>query len=150
MWYDLAHLCIKNICKMLHNPRSAFDILKEVRPVVQTPGMRLSKQMRTDMELLCLRFLREPINNPDMKADTVAMAFPELANQQAKEGIMYFNILCKPTRQHYHCSIDAQSDTISLLKTSVWSEATYAHAMQNDGVVGRSTERAPVTRSKSC
>jgi len=76
--------------------------------------------MRNDMDLLCLRLFSKPINNPEMRNTyNVALNFP--------------------THQHYNCSIHAKSDAITLLKSSIWSQAAaYAVAMRNEGIVPRS------------
>lgn len=109
---------------MFYTPRSAFEMLTEVRPVVETPSKPLSKQMIQDLQLLGIRFLREPFNNPLMQnTENVMLSFPKKANESAAPGVLFFNVLCKTSYEHYDCSIDAKSDQIKLLKKTVWERS---------------------------
>jgi len=127
-----------NAATQYRTPPTIFHLLMDIRPAFEDKTMHFTKEIQSKMDIVLLRLLREPFpmeNDKLGRKENVAMMFYKKSkaptNMAAGEGILYFNVLCKPTGQHYTCRCcnDGTND-IELLSTETWS----AEYMQSRGV----------------
>jgi len=110
---------------------SAYEMLCNLRPYCDDPQKLMSPDFYEEMNVFSLRFLREPFNNPRMQpSSNVAVWIPsQPTTDPTKPQMLFFDVICKSSREKYECCIDPQTDVIKIIKQKVMSHSECARTI---------------------
>ena len=110
---------------------SSYEMLCNLRPYCDDPHKPMSAQIYEQMNVFCLRFLREPFNNPRMQSSSNVAVWipPQPTIDPMKSQKLFFDVICKSSREKYECCIDPQTDAIQIIKQKVMSLSECARTL---------------------